>query len=117
MEAFYRECFTMEAVDAAPDYCVLESESLTLSLVAVPDRIAATIDGSVPPRRREDVPIKLAFAVESIEEARPLVARMGGSVDPSTSRWQFRGSTHCDGVDPEGNVLQFVEPLRPGHVC
>jgi predicted enzyme related to lactoylglutathione lyase len=112
MQAFYRECFAMEVVDAAEEYCVLESEALVLSLVAVPDRIAATLHVSVPPRRREETPIKLSFSVDSIEGARLVVAEMGGLVDPRPSEWEFRGSMHCDGVDPEGNVLQLVEPVR-----
>ncbi len=112
MRAFYRDSFKMEVVDAAEDYCVLESKLLALSLVAVPDRIAATIHISVPPVRRDDVPIKLAFSVGSIEDVRLTVAEMGGLVDPSTTQWEFRGSTHCDGVDPEGNVIQLFEPVH-----
>jgi hypothetical protein len=112
MRAFYRDCFKMQVVDAAEDYCVLESEPLALSLVAVPDHIAATIHISVPPVRRDEVPIKLAFSVGSIEDLRLMVAEMGGLVDPSTTEWEFRGSTHCDGVDPEGNVIQLLEPVH-----
>lgn len=111
MQVFYRECFNMKTTAGAGDYCVLESQSLTLSLVVVPKRIGATIDVSVPPVRRERVPIKLAFAVESIEALRPLVAGLGGLVDPTTTQWEFRGARHCDGVDPEGNVIQLLEPI------
>jgi predicted enzyme related to lactoylglutathione lyase len=110
MQSFYRACFDMSTADEAEDYCVLESRSLTLSLVAVPEHIAATIDVTVPPVRRESAPVKLAFVVASIEGLRPLVAELGGLVDPTTTRWEFRGSIHCDGVDPEGNVIQLLEP-------
>jgi predicted enzyme related to lactoylglutathione lyase len=111
MQAFYGTCFEMAAVDVAAGYCVLESESMVLSLVVVPDRVAATIPISTPPRRREDVPVKLAFGVDSIEDIRLLAAHMGGLVDPRASEWEFRGSRHCDGVDPEGNVIQMVAPV------
>ena len=111
MRPFYRACFQMVVVDDGQDYCVLESESLTLSLVTVPERLAAAIVLSVPPSRREGVPIKLAFAVDSIEALRPLLTELGGVVDPATSQWEFRGGIHCDGVDPEGNVLQLVQPM------
>ncbi len=109
MRSFYEACFQLEVADDAHDYCVLESESLTLSLVRVPERIAATIAVSVPPSRREGVPIKLAFGVDSIDVLRTLLAEFGGVVDPVTSQWEFGGGIHCDGVDPEGNVLQLVQ--------
>jgi predicted enzyme related to lactoylglutathione lyase len=113
MQSFYATCFDMDLTADAEDYCVLESGSLTLSLVVVPAPIAATIDVSVPPVRRDAIPIKLGFAVSSIEGLRPLVAQLGGWIDPTTTRWEFRGSVHCDGVDPEGNVLQLLEPIAP----
>jgi hypothetical protein len=89
---------------------VLESESMSLSLVVVPERVAATIDVSVPPVRRDRVPVKLAFPVKSIEALRPLAAELGGLVDPTTTQRVFRGSMLCDGIDPEGNVIQLLEP-------
>jgi len=111
MQPFYLACFNMDIADGAEDYCVLESASLTLSLVVVPERIAATINVSVPPVRRAQVPVKLAFPVESIDALRPLVAELGGSVDPTTTQREFRGSILCDGIDPEGNVIQLLEPI------
>jgi predicted enzyme related to lactoylglutathione lyase len=113
MESFYGACFRMNTVDRADDYCVLESEPLTLTLVRTPDRIAAAIVVTEPPSRRESVPIKLAFAVDSIDALRPVFVQGGGLVDPSATQWAFRGRTYCDGVDPEGNVVQLVEPMAP----
>jgi predicted enzyme related to lactoylglutathione lyase len=112
MRSSYGTSFQMEIADDAHEYCVLESESLTLSLVRMPEQIAAAIVVSVPPLRREEVPIKLAFMVESIDVLRTVLAEFGGVVDPTTSQWEFRGGIHCDGVDPEGNVLQLVELVR-----
>jgi predicted enzyme related to lactoylglutathione lyase len=111
MRSFYRACFQMDVVDDAHDYSVLESEPFTLSLVTVPERIASTIVVSVPPSRREHVPIKLAFVVDSIEPLRPLFAELGGVVDPALTQWEFRGGIHCNAVDPEGNVIQLVQPV------
>src|SRR5580658_6169016 len=111
MRSFYRACFEMAVIDDAPDYSVLESELLTLSLVAVSERIAAAIVLSVPASRREGVPIKLAFVVDSIEALRPVFAEQGGAVDPAATQWEFRGGIHCDAVDPEGNVIQLVQPI------
>jgi predicted enzyme related to lactoylglutathione lyase len=113
MQLFYRACFGMGTADCADDYYVLESESLTLSLVTTPARIAATIVLTEPPSRRENVPIKLAFAVDGIEAVRPLFVELGGLVDPPETQWTFRGGIHCDGVDPEGNVVQLVQLIGP----
>jgi predicted enzyme related to lactoylglutathione lyase len=111
MRYFYQAAFSMVVVDQADDCCVLESEVLTMSLVAAPERISAGITLSDPPSRRENVPIKLAFGVDSLEDLRPVLAELGGGVDPLQTQWSFRGGIHCDGVDPEGNVLQLVQPI------
>lgn len=112
MQSFYQACLRMEVAERARGYCVLESESWTLSLVKVPQQIAATIVVSDPPARREEVPIKLAFRVDDIDVLRTRFAEFGGLLDSVTSQWEFRGGIHCDGVDPEGNVLQLVERIR-----
>ena len=57
--------------------------------------------------------VKSAAVVDSIDALRPVFVQGGGLVDPSATQWAFRGRTHCDGVDPEGNVLQLVEPIAP----
>jgi predicted enzyme related to lactoylglutathione lyase len=111
MSAFYQQCFGFEAADGADDFCILESDGWTLSLVVVPDEIAATIHLSVPPRRRDGTPIKLAFEVGTIDDLRSVVHQLGGQVDPGATEWDFRGVRHCDGVDPEGNVIQLLQPL------
>jgi hypothetical protein len=56
----------------------------------------ATIELSLPARRRTEVPIKLAFPVGSIDDVR---VRAGA----------FGGLRRCDGVDPEENVIQLLD--------
>jgi catechol-2,3-dioxygenase len=114
MSAFYRECFGLEIAETTDDYCVLESGAWTLSLVLAPDSVAATFQASAPPVRRVGTPIKLAFHVPSIEGLRLVVARFGGQLDSAGTQWEFRGLRHCDGLDPEGNVVQMTEPLVHG---
>jgi predicted enzyme related to lactoylglutathione lyase len=114
MGAFYQECFALTAAETAGDYRVLESDAWTLSLVVVPDEIARGIQLATPPRRRHHAPIKLAFVVPNIEAVRSVVAGRGGRLDPRETQWDFRGFRHCDGVDPEGNVMELLEPIaRP----
>ena len=108
MSAFYAGCFGLTVLDSAAGYCGLESEAWLLTLV----QSAEAQPSAIPPLRRSQTPIKLAFEVDSIEEVRSLAADLGGQVHPSDSGWSFRQSTHCDCVDPEGNVIQLIEPER-----
>jgi predicted enzyme related to lactoylglutathione lyase len=108
MRVFYQPGFGLELSEVVPgDYCVLESDAWTLSLVTVPEAVARTIHLGAPPVRREQTPVKLTFDVESIDAMRAVLPPLGGSVDPVRSEWEFRGFQHCDSVDPEGNVVQL----------
>lgn len=111
MAAFYQQCLGLQALDGADGHRVLQSDAWTLSLVRTADEIGAAIDISVPARRRAEVPIKPGFAVRSIGEIRATAGAFGGQIDPPGAEWTFRGLRHCDGVDPEGNVIQLLEPL------
>jgi hypothetical protein len=91
MRSFYQQCFGLQSPSTAEDYCVLESGAWTLSLVVVPDDIAATIHVSEAPRRWDDAPVKLAFDVPDIDDFRSIVAGLGGKVDPMNTQWDFRG--------------------------
>ena len=88
MREFYTQCLGFETAISSEGYCILESDSLRLSLVAVPDAIAATIPIETPPRRRANVPIKLAFDVPVIDDVRTIAASLGGRVDPQTTEWE-----------------------------
>jgi hypothetical protein len=69
----------------------------------------ATIELSLPARRRTEVPIKLAFPVGSIDDVRVRAGAFGGLVDPPDTHWLFGGLRRCDGVDPEENVIQLLD--------
>lgn len=108
MCAFYAGCFELTVFDSAAGYCGLQSDTLLLTLVQSKEAEPA----ATPPVRRSQTPIKLAFEVDSIEAVRSLAADLGGQVEPPESAWTFRNATHCDSVDPEGNVVQLIEPHR-----
>lgn len=105
MHGFYSRCFGLTAADSADGYRGLESEAWLLTLVQSAEALPAT----TPPARRARTPVKLAFEVASIEILRPLVAGLGGRVNAVDTEWEFRNSTHCDCVDPEGNVVQLIQ--------
>jgi predicted enzyme related to lactoylglutathione lyase len=112
MRAFYEACFGLSAVECGgDDFCVLASGGWELSLVTVPEAIAATYILTDPPERRAESPVKLAFEVASIEELRQVVTGAGGQTDPPGSAWDFRGFRNLDCLDPEGNVLQLRQRL------
>ena len=109
--AFYVAVAGLKATETEPAYIVLESSDFELSIIEVPPLLAAEIEISAPPVPREETPIKLAFFVPSIAEARGVAGSFGGVIDPTEREWTFRGHRICDGHDPEGNVLQLREPL------
>jgi predicted enzyme related to lactoylglutathione lyase len=111
MRRFYSECFALRTVETTEAYCVLESDAWTLTLVVVPEEIAARIHLADPAQARDDVPVKLAFAVPSIDDLRVALTELGGQIDPDVDPWDLRGLRHCDVIDPEGNVVQLREPV------
>jgi catechol 2,3-dioxygenase-like lactoylglutathione lyase family enzyme len=111
MRAFYQECFGLKIIDATDAYCVLESDDWTLSLVVTRHAATAQIEVPDPPTRRDLSPIKLGFRVRQIEDLRPVFESLGGHLDAGTAAWEFYGFACLDGVDPEGNVVQLLQPL------
>lgn len=108
MRTFYERCLGMSTAESeGDDFCILRSDDWNLSLVSVPEAVAATFVITDPPERREDSPVKLAFEVTSIEELCSVVIDTGGRIDPIESAWEFRGYRHLDCLDPEGNVVQL----------
>jgi predicted enzyme related to lactoylglutathione lyase len=111
LTAFYQAVLGLAVVgEPAPDHVLLAAPGVALTLVAIP---AAWADGIVltdPPQRREDTPIKLSFAVPSLDDARSLAPTVGGQLASAEHTWRWGDWLVCDGTDPEGNVLQLREP-------
>jgi predicted enzyme related to lactoylglutathione lyase len=82
-----------------------------MTLVKIPDEIAAEITIADPPERREENPIKLSFAVNDLAEVRALAPTFGGVVDSADMEWTFGSVRVVDGHDPEGNVVQFRQSI------
>jgi predicted enzyme related to lactoylglutathione lyase len=106
MRDFYRGCFGFAVADDAKTYCELESDAWDLMLV----QSAEAMPASSPPPRRAATPVKLTFKVSSIEAARALTESLGGHLDPASTTWRFNRTLRCDCTDPEGNVVQLVQP-------
>jgi predicted enzyme related to lactoylglutathione lyase len=109
---FYAGVAGLRAVQQEAGFVVLETPGFQLTLVAIPAHIADHIAIASPPLRREDTALKLAFYVPGIAAARSLAAEFGGTVDGPGREWEMQGWRHCDGHDPEGNVIQLREAVR-----
>ena len=104
---FYASVLGMKATHTEPDLVVLESNTVQLVIHGVPPAVKRKYPISVPPKVRDDTAVKLMFPVPSIALARTAAASLGGSIAPAAREFQARGFRACDGVDPEGNVIQF----------
>lgn len=109
---FYEQVAGLRVTHAEDDHVVLESGAFQLVLVAVPERLAASIELTDPPRLREDTAIKLVLVVADLAASRDMAPALGGQLLPPAREWRFQGMRVCDGHDPEGNVVQFRERLR-----
>lgn len=115
MRTFYETCFAMSAQPLDEEgLCVLSSNEWELSLVRVPQSLAAGIVITNLPQRRQESPLKLAFEVADIERAELIIAAAGGRIDSIRSAFDFRGRRHRDFLDPEGNVAQLRQRLPAG---
>lgn len=107
--AFYAAVLGMQPVDRDDKHVVLESRGFQLVVLRMSPKIASTIEIAVPPVRRSEAAVKLVFFVPSICEVRASAASFGGVLNAADKEWSFGGFTVCDGLDPEGNVIQFRE--------
>ena len=106
---FYSTVLPLRVTDRKRDYVVLESPGFQLVVLKVPHDVASSITLNVPPTRRANVAVKLVFFVTSIASVRASADACGGTLNPRDSEWEFCGVRVCDGLDPEGNVIQFRE--------
>ena len=108
---FYRDLLSLSVVDErAGDFVCLQSadQSLELSVVAVPYGIADGISIEDPPqelrRARRSNSASLWTTLTRPEAA---LQSWAGASTFGTQNGRWRGMTHCDGRDPEGNVFQL----------
>ena len=107
--AFYSAVVGLREEARDKDHIVLGSPGFQLVVLQTPGEIASQIDIIVPPQRRSMAAIKLVFFVRSITKVRTSVAEFGGVMNSPDKEWSFQGMIVCDGLDPEGNVIQFRE--------
>jgi predicted enzyme related to lactoylglutathione lyase len=108
--AFYSAVLGVQASDGDENHVVLESPGFQLVVLSIPEEIASSIEITIPPTRRANAAIKMVFFVPSIAAVRTSAEAFGGMLNSSDKEWSFQRFKVCDGLDPEGNVIQFREP-------
>lgn len=99
----FREC------ERKPDYVVLEDDTVQLVLLRTDDAVRTAADAGEAAARRSEAAIKPVFRVASIEAARAAATSVGGRINAARHEWRFGASRVCDGLDPDGNVIQLRE--------
>lgn len=107
--AFYAAVLDLRTAVRDFEHIRLEGSALELVVRQVLAPLAAQIAISSPPARRENAAIKPVFFVPSLAQARTTAAVHRGALNGSEREWMYESCRVCDGVDPEGNVLQFRE--------
>ncbi len=106
---FYSVVLGLTEANRADDHILLESPGFQLVVHRITGGRSARGDISAPPVRRATAAFKPVFFVPSIARLRGVAEAHGGVMEPADHEWSFNGVTVCDGLDPEGNVVQFRE--------
>ena len=106
--SFYAAVLGLVEASRADDHIVLESPGFQLVVHQIVSDGSAAGD-SVPAARRAAAAFKPVFFVPSVSRLRDVAETHGGVIEAADHEWLFNGVTVCDGVDPEGNVIQFRE--------
>lgn len=109
MRAFYAGVGELPVIEDGPGFVTFGHAGTDLSLVQAPPDVVAAAGPTTA--RRVDNPVKLVLPVAALAAARLAAPGLGGQLDPAERTWTFRGGRICDGVDPEGNVVAFREPV------
>jgi catechol 2,3-dioxygenase-like lactoylglutathione lyase family enzyme len=112
LAAYYTTIAGFEIHEVDDGFTTLRVSTLELVLVRVRPEHAAAAAVARPPRRRQDTPIKVSLVVPSLAAAREAAPALGAVVDPPDAEWTWGGYTRVDGHDPEGNVVQLMEPAQ-----
>lgn len=107
--AFYSGVLGLNQADRDSDHILLESPGFQLVVHRLVGEGQAASDSRPAPVRRATAAFKPVFFVPSIARLRDAATTHGGVIESSEHEWSFNGVTVCDGLDPEGNVVQFRE--------
>ena len=113
LSEFYVDVLHLRIQTRDHDHVVLGAKGFQVVLLARSDSEGSpttTLDLPLP--RRAMAAVKPVFVVDSLAAARSVAERAGGVVNAPRHEWRFRGYRVCDGVDPDGNIIQLRERER-----
>ena len=104
---FYSVVLGLTEANRADDHILLESPGFQLVVHRI--GVGGSVAGEITeqPTLRATAAFKPVFFVPSIARLRGVAENYGGVMEPVDQEWSFNGVTVCDGLDPEGNVIQF----------
>ncbi|MDQ2735770.1 MAG: hypothetical protein M3Y55_12480 [Pseudomonadota bacterium] len=105
--AFYEGTLGLERAEVERTHILLSGGGTEVAVVQAPESAAANVIIASPPALRTGTPLKASFLVEDFALVREAAKLAGGSLKPEELAWSWRGFTHLDGNDPEGNIVQF----------
>jgi hypothetical protein len=111
VSAFYRQTLQLAVVEQQSTHDLLRGRGIELVIHAIPRKYASQIKLAKPPAIREATPLKPVFVVRSLALVREAAFATGGSLQPDAKAWRYNGTIVLDGNDPEGNVVQFRQPI------
>ena len=109
VSAFYQATLGLRVVESEASHDLLRGTTYEIVVHAIPRKIAAGITITNPPTARERGAFKPTFVVKSLHKVRDATEATGGFLNPATETWHFRGCSVLDGIDPEGNPVQFKQ--------
>ena len=106
MKEFYQRMLGTPPVNTewTDTWVLFDVGGARFALHAIPPEYARNIQISSPPKARENDPLKLIFAVDSVLAERNRLEAMG--ITMLQRPWQ-EPTEACEGVDPEGNIFQI----------
>jgi catechol 2,3-dioxygenase-like lactoylglutathione lyase family enzyme len=107
---FYSVMLGLAESNRDDDHIVLESPGFQLVVHRITTGKSTAGSITVAPARRAAAAFKPVFFVPSISRLRGSAWRVMEAAD---HEWSFNGVRVCDGLDPEGNVIQFREHKAP----
>lgn len=109
VSAFYQATLGLTVVESEATHDLLRGTTYEIVVHAIPRKVAAGIEITDPPTARERAAFKPTFVVKSLDNVRDAAEKTGGFLKPASAMWHFRGCSVLDGMDPEGNQVQFKQ--------
>jgi len=111
VSAFYEQTLGARLIDEDKSHRLLQTDDFEIVIHALSAAAAKAITIENPPLARGQSALKPAFAVADLAAVRDAAIACGGVLKPLKTAWTIRGNQVLDGHDPEGNVVQFKQPI------